>query len=93
MTIWHLRIKGTPWCCCDQPDAQRQALRDAMINTCCSHQRMSSALGLKVALAELGYAEWEDIDIVRECCELHRGGAAGPPDGPPEPGPGEPDAK
>ncbi|MFZ5559048.1 MAG: hypothetical protein ACOZDY_20420 [Pseudomonadota bacterium] len=73
MSIWHLRIKGTPWCCCDAPDTrQEQELRNAMIKTCCSHENMSSALGLKVALAEIGYAQWEEIDIVRECCELRK---------------------
>jgi hypothetical protein len=71
MANWHISIKGIPWCCRGdlEPDVS-PAVRDALLRVCCGQGTKEDALSLKAALAEMGYADWDDIEIVRNACEL-----------------------
>ena len=71
MANWHIRIKGVPWCCHgDLEPEPSQAIRDALLKVCCGQGSKADALCLKTALAEIGYAAWDDIEVVRNACEL-----------------------
>lgn len=71
MASWHIRIKGTPWCCRGdlEPEPSR-AVRAALLEVCCGQASKADALSLKAALAEMGYAAWDDIEVVPTACEL-----------------------
>jgi hypothetical protein len=71
MANWHIRINGTPWCCRgDLEPEPSPAVRAALLNVCCGQASMAEALSVKAALAEMGYAAWDDIEIVQSACEL-----------------------
>ena len=48
-------------------------MRAALINVCCGQASKADALSLKAALVEMGYAAWDDIEVVPSACELKNG--------------------
>lgn len=71
MANWHLRINGTPWCCRGDLDREPSpAVRTALLEVCCGQASRVDALSLKAALTEMGYAAWDDIEIVPNVCEI-----------------------
>jgi len=73
MANWHIRINGIPWCCRgDLGPEQSPALREALLNICCGQASRADALCLKTALTEAGFAEWDEIEVVRETCEVKK---------------------
>jgi hypothetical protein len=71
MANWHIRINGTPWCC--RGDLQPEpspAVRAALLSICCGQGSKADMLSLKAALAEMGCAGWDEIEIVPSMCEL-----------------------
>jgi len=86
MAYWHIRINGLPWCCHGELDTEQSpALRAALLNLCCGQASRADALSVKTALAETGCAKWDEIEIVREGCEIkhakeeaHGGTTGGP---------------
>ena len=71
MAHWHIRIRGTPWCCCGDPESELpERVRAALLTVCCRQASKADALSLKVTLAEMGYAEWDEIEVVASPCEL-----------------------
>ncbi len=71
MANWHVRINGTPWCCRgDLEPEQPPGVRAALLRVCCGQASRADALSLKAALAEMGYAAWDEIEIVQSACEL-----------------------
>jgi hypothetical protein len=41
-----------------------------LLKVCCGQASKADALGLKAALAEMGYAAWDDIEVVPNVCEI-----------------------
>lgn len=73
MAYWHIRINGAPWCCQGEIDPdQSPALREALLHLCCGQASRADALCLKSALAQTGCAQWDEIEIVQEACEMKR---------------------
>jgi hypothetical protein len=71
MAHWHIRINGIPWCCRGDLDPEPSpVIRAALINVCCGRASKADALTLKAALAEIGYAAWDEIEVVQNACEL-----------------------
>jgi hypothetical protein len=71
MAHWHIRINGIPWCCRGDLDPEPSpVIRDALINVCCGCASKADALALKAALVEIGYATWDDVEVVQNACEL-----------------------
>lgn len=73
MANWHIRIQGTPWCCRGDIEPEMPAaVRAALLNVCCGQGRKEDALSLKIALVEMGYAEWDEIEVASGSCELRQ---------------------
>lgn len=71
MANWHIRINGTPWCCRgDLEPEPSPAVRAALLRVCCSQASRADVLSLKAALAEMGCAHWDEIEVVPSACEL-----------------------
>jgi hypothetical protein len=83
MANWYIRINGTPWCC--RGDLQPElspAVRAALLKLCCGQASRADGLSLKAALVEMGWAAWDEIEVVPSTCELKDVPAeTAPPDG------------
>jgi len=70
MANWHLRINGAPWRC--RGDLEREpspAMRTALLKVS-GQANKADALSLKAAPTKMGYAAWDDIEVVPNVCEI-----------------------